>query len=365
MKSACCMLISAALLMAIAPVAADTGAAAGCAQSDRNVEALSLSEPWYPHSALAYCLTGAVTVEFTVGTDGTTGNIQITDSDPAGLFDASVVQAIEKWRFTPACKDGETVPQTATQTIEFKLPSASATACSQNMASLDGEAARLFDEVAVRYALMAEVHQERFPGATLANELVKPLTGFTGDLGAVANLHEAAFARMHDIIENSRGHAHLSAVMRDLHPVMLARDVDLAGLNASMDQLRQSLRQFEKMVTAFNRQLKSDYRSIRDKGHLEKSQLDLLIKPFLGDPEAQPEDNTPGSYRHIMNLVEQLAALLEENGGDWQVEDETVQFGDQARQNAWDEGNRALQEALDLQQEMISRGLQSYLDYAN
>src|SRR5690625_1717349 len=345
MKSACCMLISAALLMAIAPVVADTGAAAGCAQSDQNVEALSLSEPWYPHSAMAYCLTGAVTVEFTVGTDGTTGNIQITDSDPAGLFDASVLQTIE--------------------TIEVELPADSGTTCSQNMASLDEEAGRLFDEVAVRYALMAEVYQEHFPGTALANELVKPLTGFTGDLGAVADLHEAAFARMHDIIENSHGHVHLSAVMRDLHPVMLARDVDLAGLNASIDQLRQSLRQFEEMVTAFNRQLESDYRSIRDKGHLEKSQLDLLIKPFLGDPEAQPEDNTPGGYRHIMNLVEQLVALLEENSGDWQVDDETVQFGDEARQNAWDEGNRALQEALDLQQEMISRGLQSYLDYAS
>src|SRR5690625_7017574 len=81
---------------------------------------------------------------------------------------------------------------------------------------------------------------------------------------------------MHDIIENSHGHVHLSAVMRDLHPVMLARDVDLAGLNASIDQLRQSLRQFEEMVTAFNRQLESDYRSrseehtseLQSRGHL-------------------------------------------------------------------------------------------------
>lgn len=354
---------AAALLMIIPAAVADTIPAASCEQPDQPVEALSLPQPWYPHSASTYCLTGAVTVEFTIETDGTIRNIRIMDSEPDGLFETSVVQTIEKWRFSPACKDGETVPQTAIQTIEFELPPDSATSCRQNMSRLDEDAARLFEEVALRYALMAETHQGRFPGADLANELGQPLTGFTGDLGAVADLHGAVFNYMRSIIENSHNHAGLSAVMRDLHPVMLAQDDDLADLNASIDQLRQNISLFEETIAAFSQQLKADYRSIRNHGDLEESQLDLLVKPFLGNPEAKPDDNTPASYRHIINLAEQLADLLEENRGGWQVDGETLQFTNKARQSEWDKGNRALRDALSMQQERFSQGLQPFLDY--
>jgi len=62
----------------------------------------------YPGDARRLSLTGSVLVEFIVTEDGESEDIQVLESAGETL-DRAVVAAVERWRFTPAVKDGEQV----------------------------------------------------------------------------------------------------------------------------------------------------------------------------------------------------------------------------------------------------------------
>ncbi len=64
-------------------------------------------------------LTGWVEVEFTVRTDGSTGDIVVTNSSPRRTFDASATDAIAQWRYKPVMRDGKAVEQRAAVRIRF------------------------------------------------------------------------------------------------------------------------------------------------------------------------------------------------------------------------------------------------------
>ncbi len=52
---------------------------------------------------------GWVIVEFEVDTEGATRNIQIVESHPPGEFDSAMIEAVAKWRYKPAMRDGKAV----------------------------------------------------------------------------------------------------------------------------------------------------------------------------------------------------------------------------------------------------------------
>jgi protein TonB len=64
---------------------------------------------------------GWVMVSFTVETDGRTSDVKVVDSQPRHVFDRAAMDAVEKYRFTPAMKDGAPVTSIKQQRIEFKL----------------------------------------------------------------------------------------------------------------------------------------------------------------------------------------------------------------------------------------------------
>lgn len=75
----------------------------------------------YPSAARRTRRTGWVIVSFTVGVDGKTTNVSVVDSQPGHLFDRSATDAVERYTFTPATRNGVPVTSVKQQRIEFKL----------------------------------------------------------------------------------------------------------------------------------------------------------------------------------------------------------------------------------------------------
>lgn len=75
--------------------------------------------PKFPASTRGRDVDGWVELEFTVRTDGTTGDIVVTNSNPRKVFDAVAVNAVSQWRYQPVIRDGKPVDQRAAIRIRF------------------------------------------------------------------------------------------------------------------------------------------------------------------------------------------------------------------------------------------------------
>jgi TonB family protein len=79
-------------------------------QSDLEpAQVLKKVAPVYPAIARARRLSGAVTVEFTVGKDGKVSNLKLTSGLP--IFRDAAFDAIKQWVFKPAKLNGQTIDQ--------------------------------------------------------------------------------------------------------------------------------------------------------------------------------------------------------------------------------------------------------------
>ncbi|HZX70072.1 MAG TPA: energy transducer TonB [Rhodanobacter sp.] len=77
--------------------------------------------PHYPPGAVRSRQQGWVVVAFTVDKDGKTSDVKVIDAQPHRVFDRAAIDAVERYQFTPAMKDGEPVASARQQRIEFKL----------------------------------------------------------------------------------------------------------------------------------------------------------------------------------------------------------------------------------------------------
>ncbi len=75
----------------------------------------------YPQAAFRRREEGWVQVEFTVTADGTVANAHVIDSQPARVFDRAALDAVARWSFSPALRNGQAVESTMRRRIEFKL----------------------------------------------------------------------------------------------------------------------------------------------------------------------------------------------------------------------------------------------------
>ena len=105
------------------PAAATEGAAAASGTGGPSSEAVLVkgASPSYPRAALQSQQTGWVVVAFTVDSDGRTRDIHVVDSQPRTVFDHAAIDAVNRYRFTPAMKDGVAISSTRQQKIEFNL----------------------------------------------------------------------------------------------------------------------------------------------------------------------------------------------------------------------------------------------------
>jgi TonB family protein len=78
--------------------------------------------PGYTADALHARAQGTVTVEATVRTDGSVGDVHIIRSfDPPFGLDAEAVRTVQKWRFNPGTRRGRPVPMLVTIELTFGL----------------------------------------------------------------------------------------------------------------------------------------------------------------------------------------------------------------------------------------------------
>lgn len=78
--------------------------------------------PEYPDRALNDRVSGSVTVQYVVDKKGYTQDVQVVQSDPPGVFDRAVIEAIRRWRYRPAKYNGQPVEVPVRTRIRFELP---------------------------------------------------------------------------------------------------------------------------------------------------------------------------------------------------------------------------------------------------
>jgi TonB family protein len=77
--------------------------------------------PDYPARANERALEGWVDIEFTVGVDGKTRNVVVTDASHESIFRREATEAVSKWQFEPRMFMGRAIEQTSYTRIRFVL----------------------------------------------------------------------------------------------------------------------------------------------------------------------------------------------------------------------------------------------------
>ena len=77
--------------------------------------------PVFPARASERNLEGWVDIEFTVGTDGKTRNIVVTDASHESFFRREATEAVSKWQFEPRVFMGRAIEQSSYTRIRFVL----------------------------------------------------------------------------------------------------------------------------------------------------------------------------------------------------------------------------------------------------
>lgn len=104
------------------PAAGADEAAGGATRGETHGAVLTAAAaPHYPMAALRTRREGWVLVSFTVDPDGRTSNIKVVEARPGRIFDRAAIEAVQRYRFTPAMKNGAGVSSSKQQRIEFKL----------------------------------------------------------------------------------------------------------------------------------------------------------------------------------------------------------------------------------------------------
>ncbi len=88
---------------------------------NKAARATQVNNPIYPQSARARGIEGYVVLELSISERGTILEVRVLQSKPEGVFDQVAIEAVKKWTFTPAIKDGNTVTSKIKQKVNFEL----------------------------------------------------------------------------------------------------------------------------------------------------------------------------------------------------------------------------------------------------
>ena len=102
---------------------ANTASAPPAAAAEASTPAIKIStvNPRYPSAAARAKEEGYVVVSFTVTPDGDVTNATVTDSQPRRVFDRSALDAVQRWRFKAATRNGKPVSSKVSNRISFRL----------------------------------------------------------------------------------------------------------------------------------------------------------------------------------------------------------------------------------------------------
>ena len=109
-----------ARILAMAPPEAAVSSAIKMGPGMTAPKLLYKVEPEYSEEARSAKYAGTVTLKIVVDVDGTAKNIEVVNGIGLGL-DEKAVEAIQRWKFKPAEKDGAPIAMRATIEVNFRL----------------------------------------------------------------------------------------------------------------------------------------------------------------------------------------------------------------------------------------------------
>lgn len=80
-----------------------------------------LFQPAYPAAMLRLQMEGKVTVRVSIGPDGRVQDVTLISAPDPAFFEATRRQALSRWRFTPATRDGVPVASEKVMTVTFRI----------------------------------------------------------------------------------------------------------------------------------------------------------------------------------------------------------------------------------------------------
>ncbi|HWW79365.1 MAG TPA: energy transducer TonB [Steroidobacteraceae bacterium] len=99
-------------------------AAAGLtpAQLAANLKRLKYVPPEFPSKALTQRVSGSVTIEYIVDTNGDPRDVRVVEATPPGVFDHAAITAVKHWHYEPVVANGAPVEVPVRTAIRFELP---------------------------------------------------------------------------------------------------------------------------------------------------------------------------------------------------------------------------------------------------
>ncbi len=79
-------------------------------------------QPDYPPGLIRQEIEGIVTLRVLIGTDGRVKAVEPVRFDDEGFLEVTRAQALRKWRFLPATRDGVPVESWREMTVRFQIP---------------------------------------------------------------------------------------------------------------------------------------------------------------------------------------------------------------------------------------------------
>jgi TonB family protein len=106
------------------PGRSGSSAAAGVtpAQLAASLKRVKYTPPEFPQKALSQRVSGAVTVEYVVDTNGDPRDVHVVEATPPGVFDRAAITAVKHWHYEPVVANGAPVEVPVRTAIRFELP---------------------------------------------------------------------------------------------------------------------------------------------------------------------------------------------------------------------------------------------------
>ena len=92
------------------------------AQLAATLKRVKYTPPEFPAKALSQRVSGAVTVEYVVDTNGDPRDVRVVEANPPGVFDRAAITAVKHWHYEPVVANGAPVEVPVRTAIRFELP---------------------------------------------------------------------------------------------------------------------------------------------------------------------------------------------------------------------------------------------------
>ncbi|MFS8137809.1 MAG: energy transducer TonB [Thermomonas sp.] len=102
-----------------APIDAPAAGAPTASGSNTGPVAISQPPPNYPRDALRRGIGGTVRVQVTVAPDGSVERMEVASSSGNRDLDRAAMEAVRRWRFKPAMRNGQPVSATVVIPLDF------------------------------------------------------------------------------------------------------------------------------------------------------------------------------------------------------------------------------------------------------